>query len=209
MRRPSRRISRWPTAFPAAGASFFPIVGCTSSTASMILRYPVHRQRTPPNASITSLSDGFAFFSRSAVAETSIPGVQAPHCAAPCRRNASCKRSKMGGREGKPSIVVMALPSTWPKATRHEQTGTPSIRTVQAPQSPASQPTFVPVKPSCSRRTRESRCVGGALTETARSFTRSVCSCFVSEVGAKVAIYANLTQASMARRTSCNAASWR
>ena len=62
------------------------------------------------------------------------------------------------------------------------------MKTVQAPQSPASQPIFVPVRPSCSRRTRESRRVGGAVTETSRPFTRRVCRMLVSVVAVSVAI---------------------
>ena len=42
-------------------------------------------------------------------------------------------------------------PATWPMATRQAQTWRPSSSTVQAPQSPASQPTLVPVRPRSSR----------------------------------------------------------
>ena len=41
-----------------------------------------------------------------------------------------------------------------------EQTWRPSSSTVQAPQSPASQPTLVPVSESSSRNTWESRRIG-------------------------------------------------
>ena len=56
-----------------------------SIIALIIFRYPVQRQSTPPIASMTSPSLGDEFVSSSAVAATSIPGVQAPHCAAPWR----------------------------------------------------------------------------------------------------------------------------
>ena len=46
-----------------------------------------------------------------------------------------------------------ARPATWPTGTRQAQTGSPSSSTVQAPQSPASQPTLVPVRPRSSRST--------------------------------------------------------
>ena len=44
--------------------------------------------------------------------------------------------------------------------TRQAQTGSPSRSTVQAPQSPASQPTLVPVSRSSSRSTADSRVTG-------------------------------------------------
>ena len=52
-----------------------------------------------------------------------------------------------------PSTVVTAAPVTDAAGIRQAQTGSPSTRTVQAPQSPASQPTLVPVSRSSSRST--------------------------------------------------------
>jgi hypothetical protein len=185
---PSKRTRRCPTDEPAAGQAVSATSERASRTAVTIFRYPVQRQSTPPKPSITSASDGEALRSSNAVAETSMPGVQAPHCAAPCRRNDSCRRAKIGGRDFNPSTVVMARPSIWPTATRHAQTGSPSNRTVHAPQSPASQPTFVPVNPRCSRKTRERRCAGGAAIETSRSFTTNLTTHLVSDAGAMLAI---------------------
>src|SRR5258708_7851930 len=138
----------------------------------------------------------------SSATETSIPGVHMPHWAAPWRRKAFCRRSKIGARVGRPSTVVMAWPSTWATATRQEQTGSPSIRTVHAPQSPASQPTLVPVRPRFSRSTRERRCSGLVMTETSRSLTCSFSWHLVSEGGATVATYRFPTHALIARITS-------
>src|SRR5690348_343017 len=143
----------------------------------MILRYPVQRQSTPPTASMTSCSDGDEFLSSSAVADTSIPGVQAPHCAAPWTRKEVCKRLCMGDRLARPSTVVTSHPATWPAATRQAHTGSPSSSTVQAPQSPASQPTFVPVRPRSSRNTRERRRLPATLTSTLRPLTEKEMSC--------------------------------
>src|SRR6478752_3398505 len=143
----------------------------------MILRYPVQRQSTPPTASMTSCSEGDEFLSRSAVAETSIPGVQAPHCAAPWTRKDVCRRLCMGDRLARPSTVVTSHPATWPAATRQAHTGSPSSNTVQAPQSPASQPTFVPVRPKSSRSTRERRQVPDTLTSTLWPLTEKEMSC--------------------------------
>src|ERR1700730_7389769 len=52
-----------------------------------------------------------------------------------------------------------------------EQTALSSTSTVQAPQSPASQPTLVPMSPRFSRRTLDNRRPGEVKTFTARPFT--------------------------------------
>ena len=51
-----------------------------------------------------------------------------------------------------PSTVVTSRPCAWTANIRHERTGSPSTRTVHAPQTPCSQPTCVPVKPRSWRR---------------------------------------------------------
>ncbi len=68
-------------------------------------------------------------------------------------------------------MVATDRPATWPSATRQPQTGRPSRRIVQAPQSPALHPTFVPCRPSSSRSTSESRRNGGANARTGLPFT--------------------------------------
>ena len=62
-------------------------------------------------------------------------------------------------------------PATPAAGTRQAQTGSSSSMTVQAPQSPASQPTFVPVRCSSSRSTDDNRRTGGTSTETAAPLT--------------------------------------
>src|SRR5262249_39428409 len=52
-----------------------------------------------------------------------------------------------------PSIVVISWPSAWTPRTVHDFTDSPSMSTVHAPHDDVSQPTFVPVSPSRSRRT--------------------------------------------------------
>ncbi|RWA55197.1 hypothetical protein AU476_07945 [Cupriavidus sp. UYMSc13B] len=59
------------------------------SIASMILVYPVQRQMLPAIAKRISSRVGFGFASSSALAATTKPGVQNPHCAAPQRMNCS------------------------------------------------------------------------------------------------------------------------
>ncbi len=73
------------------------------------------------------------------------------------RRHARARRrassATIASSSLRPSIVSIERPSVCPTAVRQAQTGSPSISTVQAPQSPASQPTLTPVRPHCSRRT--------------------------------------------------------
>src|SRR5690606_35820992 len=139
------------------------------TTAATILRYPVQRQRIPPSASCTSASVGWVMRSSSADAAMSRPGVHAPHCAAPCSRKAACSTDRRP--LARPSTVLTVLPATLAAGIRQAPTGAPSTRTVQAPQSPASQPILVPVSPSSSRSTLDSLRRGGTRSETGASFT--------------------------------------
>ena len=49
-------------------------------------------------------------------------------------------------------MVVMSAPSAWTASIVQDFTDSPSRSTVQAPHDDVSQPTFVPVSPSTSRR---------------------------------------------------------
>ncbi len=60
-----------------------------SITASMILAYPVQRQRLCSRAFFISALSGFGLRSRRAFVAMIIPGVQNPHCTAPDRTYAS------------------------------------------------------------------------------------------------------------------------
>src|SRR5438094_221210 len=51
----------------------------------------------------------------------------------------------------RPSTVRTLVPSAWTANIRQERTGWSSISTVQAPQTPCSQPRCVPVRPQSSR----------------------------------------------------------
>ena len=51
-----------------------------------------------------------------------------------------------------PSIVVISRPSAWTASIVHDFTDSPSTSTVHEPHEEVSQPTTVPVSPSCSRR---------------------------------------------------------
>src|SRR5690606_11432650 len=89
--------------------------------------------------------------------------------AAPCSRKAACSTDRRP--LARPSTVLTVLPATLAAGIRQAQTGAPSTRTVQAPQSPASQPILVPVSPSSSRSTLDSLRRGGTQSETGASFT--------------------------------------
>src|SRR6266516_5914243 len=83
-------------------------------------------------------------------AASRIPGVQKPHWSAWFARNASWSLPQLS-----PSTVVIAAPSAVTASSRQERTATPSSRTVQAPQTPCSQPTWVPVSRRSWRRSEE------------------------------------------------------
>jgi len=90
-----------------------------------------------------------------------MPGVQMPHWAAPWARKAARSLSTSGWAA---SMVVTARPSACAVETRQAQACSPSISTVQAPQSPASQPILVPVSPRPSRSVSARLAKGWAAT---------------------------------------------
>ena len=62
-------------------------------------------------------------------------------------------------------MVVTSAPSAWTASTLQDFTLWPSRWTVQAPQLLVSQPTTVPVLPSCSRRYWTSSMRGSTSSE--------------------------------------------
>ena len=109
------------------------------------------------------------------VALAQLPGVQLPHCAAPCSRNASCSASsapRSRAASDKPSTVRTIRPSTWQIGTRQASTTWPSRITEQAPHSPSPQPSFVPVSPRSSRSTSRRRRMPGTSTSAGAPLTR-------------------------------------
>src|SRR5258708_25861557 len=65
-------------------------------------------------------------------------------------------------------MVVIFLPATSEIAVWHDRTASPLTWTVQAPQSPAPQPNFVPVICNCSRIAQSSGVSGAASTDIFR-----------------------------------------
>ena len=78
-----------------------------------------------------------------------------PHCAPPSSTKARCSGwsppSALDGHAPRARAPARA-------GTRHEQTGSPSSSTVQAPHSPSPQPSLVPVRPQVLAQRRR----GGA-----------------------------------------------
>src|SRR6476660_680214 len=110
---------------------------------------------------------GFGFSASSACATRIMAGVQYPHCMPCVSQKASCNGDNSPGPGVTPSIVVIGVPSACGANIRHARTATPSNRTVQAPQTPCSQPTCAPLRPRCSRR---------QSSNVVRGSTSSVCS---------------------------------
>ena len=116
-------------------------------------KFPASQCRIRPSLGEGSLSN-------SPFAATKNPGVQIPHCSAASSRKACCN----GWRPSVvaiPSTVSTVFPSTSGPSTKHESTILPSTLTVQAPQFPSRQPSFVPVSPISSRSVSRRLMYGG------------------------------------------------
>ena len=136
------------------------------------------------------------------------PGGRRPPSASPACRRRTGRRHRRGTRPAGatarprrrgPRPSSTRRPSTWPAATRQAQTCSPSSRTVHEPQSPALQPTFVPVRPRSSRSTSTRRRRPSVRTSTSRPLTAN------RERG----LGGHAATSAIARRTSVSAASRR
>src|SRR5499427_6497554 len=99
-----------------------------------------------------------------------MPGVQKPHCSACLLRNASCIGCNVSP-VATPSIVSTECPSAWTASNVQALTASPSTWTTQAPHWLVSQPTWVPVRPSCSRSNCTKRVRPSTVAETGLPFT--------------------------------------
>ena len=90
---------------------------------------------------------GLGVFSSSSTAVISMPGVQKPHCRPCFSQNASCSGC-MSSTPPRPSMVRTS-DRRRPERRASGRSARPRrlTRTVQAPQTPCSQPTWVPVSP--------------------------------------------------------------
>jgi hypothetical protein len=107
------------------------------------------------------------------------PGVQKPHCRPWHSANACWTGPREPSDRVSPSTVVISVPTADTANIRHARTGSPSTSTVQAPQTPCSQPTWVPVSPRSWRSASDSSRRAGTVTWCATPFTvrRTSCSC--------------------------------
>ena len=78
--------------------------------------------------------------------------------------------------QGKSGLKYQLIGTTLPAVTTQERWGSPSTKTVQAPQSAMPQPYFVPVSPSRSRRAQRRGMSSGRSTVRSSPLMRSVTS---------------------------------
>jgi hypothetical protein len=113
--------------------------------------YPVHRQTWPDIASRTSAAVGSGLLSSSQRAVIIMPGVQKPHCR-PWHSMNPCWTGSSWPFLARSSTVRTERPSAIAASTVHALTGVSSSHTTQLPQLDVSQPQWLPVRPSWSRR---------------------------------------------------------
>src|ERR1700731_2219094 len=118
----------------------------------------------PDSTSRTRAASHSGSSESSACAVVIMPGVQKPHCSAWCLRKLFCSGVRSASLES-PSTVTTLAPSACTASIRQERTAAPSTSTVQAPHTPCSQPTWVPVR--CNSWRRQSAKVRRGSTSTA------------------------------------------
>src|SRR4029453_9934683 len=116
---------------------------------------------------------GSGFLRGNAVPDSTTPGVQKPHWSPWQSRNAACTGDNPPPGGPMPSIVVTSLPAACTANIKQARTAAPSTRTVQAPQTPCSQPRWVPVSRSSSRRKSARVRRGSTLASRGSPFTVS------------------------------------
>src|SRR6266851_8462036 len=138
--------------------------------AKTMLWYPVQRHRLPSRYSRTSRSLGRGLFFTRSSALITMPGVQKPHCSAWLLRKASCIGCSVSP-SATPSIVKILRPSACTAKSVQDLTASPSTWTTQAPHWLVSQPTCVPVRPSCSRSSCTKRVRPSTVADAGLPFT--------------------------------------
>ena len=159
---------------PTSRARWISAARCTDAT---MFWYPVHRQRLPPTISSASSSVGSGTTRSPAVIVVRNPGVQKPHWSPWHSVKACCTADRVPSGSARPSTVVISAPSALTASSRQERTGTPSSRIVQAPQTPCSHPTCVPVRPRSWRMQSDSSRRAGTRAVRAAPFTVRLTSC--------------------------------
>ena len=90
--------------------------------------------------------------------------MQKPHCRPWHSANACCTGPSEPSALVSPSTVVISQSTAETANIRHDRIGRPSTRIVQAPHTPCSQPTCVPVSPRSWRSASESSRRAGTET---------------------------------------------
>src|SRR4029077_15371351 len=143
-------------------------------TDSSMSWYPVHLQRFPESHSLISPSSASGCLWSSSYVVMRNPGVQKPHWR-PCF---SLNASWIGWRSplglARPSTVISSAPSACAASMMQERTVSPFIRIVQAPHTPCSQPTLVPVRPTSSRKKSTKVLRASTVCSYATPFTRNL-----------------------------------
>ena len=133
----------------------------------------MQRHTFPESAHRISSSVGLGFSARSATEVSIIPGVQKPHWS-PCSSWNPVWIACSCAPWASPSTVLISRPAACTANMVHDFVGTPSTRTVQAPQLVVSHPMWVPVRPSVSRRKWTSRSRVSTWAERSLPFTDTV-----------------------------------
>ena len=94
--------------------------------------------------------------------------MQKPHWSACCSWNA-CWSGCSSSSPARSSTVRTDRPRACTASIRHDRTGSPSTCTVHAPQTPCSQPTLVPVRPSSWRSKSDSSVRGSTSASCERA----------------------------------------
>src|SRR5262249_22296070 len=123
----------------------------------------------------------FGFRSRSEAAVSIMPGVQKPHCRPWCSLKASWIGSSPPAPS--PSTVVTSRPSVCTANIVQDLIGTPSSKTVHAPQLGGSHPTWGPVSPKFSRTRWTSRVLGSTSAPRTEPLTVTLISIVSSRSG--------------------------
>ena len=164
------RRSRAPTA-PCLGRQRTPPASAAASTASDDLPVAGAAAQHAASASSTSARPGRATRAEQVGRRHQHPRRADPALRRAVRQERLAQRGRTAGPPPAPRPSSRRRPAPGRAARRQAQTCSPSSSTVQAPQSPALQPTLVPVRPRSSRSTSASRRNGAASTATARPFT--------------------------------------
>src|ERR1700730_5483375 len=136
------------------------------------MRWYVPQRQTLVIASSISASVGFGFLPSSAAAAMIWPDWQYPHCGTSSASHAFC--TGWSPAADKPSMVtILSVGSTALTGIEQERCTSPLMCTEHAPHCAIPQPYFVPVSPTCSRRTQSKGISSSTFTSMTSPLTLS------------------------------------